>query len=170
MLFDDTSIVGRVPMPSADGGSQQRSQLGKTVGINSHQETWVGRQETTIPVSQGTESVHNIGHHNERIYRVLVTVFRTRTCQAISKWFVQHTNFAKQPIPVVGICQFTIESRESRYDRFILHSRNLQLSLTFIYVQQYLMVILMNFYTHTHPTFFVNIDIWTINSIKPTYG
>lgn len=109
MLFDGAPVCRRIPVSSIDGGAQQRPQHGKTGG---HQEARVRRQETAVPIGQGAEGVYHAGHHNERIHRVLVTVLRTRAGQAVPQRPVQHTQFAEQPVPVVGICQLAIEPCE----------------------------------------------------------
>lgn len=109
MLFDGTSVGGRVPVPGTDGGTQQWPQLGKTGG---RQETRVRWQEVAVSVGQGAKGVHHAGHHNERVHSVLVTVLRARAGQAVPQRPVQHTQFTEQPVPVVGICQFAIKPRE----------------------------------------------------------
>lgn len=111
VLFDGASVGGRVPVPGgADGGAQQRAQHGKTG--RGHQEVRVRRQEAAVPVGQGAEGVHHVGHHNERVYRVLVAVLRARARQAVPQRPVQHTQLAEQPFPVAGLRQFVAESRE----------------------------------------------------------
>lgn len=112
MLFDGPSVGGRIPVPGTDGGAHQRPQHGKTGG---HQETRVRWQKVAVPVGQGAKGVHHAGHHNERVHRVLVTVLCARAGQAVSQRPVQHTQFAEQPVPVVGIRQFAFEPCEYQY-------------------------------------------------------
>lgn len=107
VLFDGTSVGGRIPVPGTDGGTQQWTQLGET-----GQETGIRWQEVAVSVGQGAKGVHHAGHHNERVYRVLVAVLRARAGQTVPQRPIQHTQFAEQPVPVVGICQFAIKPRE----------------------------------------------------------
>lgn len=84
VLLDGAPVGGRVPVPGADGGAQQRPQLGQDGGRGRHdQEVGVRRQEAAVPVGQGAEGVHHAGHHHERVHRVLVTVLRAGAGQAV---------------------------------------------------------------------------------------
>jgi len=111
MLFNGTPVGGRVPVPSADDGTQQRPQR-RTSGGRGHQEARVWRKEAQVPAGQGAEGVHHAGHHYERVYRVLVTVLRAGAGQAVPQRPIQHTQLAEQPVPVAGLRKLTTESRE----------------------------------------------------------
>lgn len=115
MLFDGAPVGGRVPVPGADGGAQQRAQqLRETGGHGGRdvEETRVGRQEAPVPAGQGTEGVHYAGHHNERVHRVLAAVLRPRAGQAVPQRPVQHTQLAEQPVPVAGLRELAAEPGE----------------------------------------------------------
>lgn len=113
VLLDGAPVGGRVPVPGADGGAQQRPQLGETGGHGwPVQEARVRRQEAAVPVGQGAEGVHHAGHHHERVHRVLVTVLRAGAGQAVPQRPVQHTQLAEQPVPVAGLRQLTAEPRK----------------------------------------------------------
>jgi len=111
MLFDGTPVGGRVPVPSANGGTQQRPQR-RTSGGRGHQETRVWRKETQVPAGQGAKGVHHAGNHYERVYRVLVAVLRAGPGQAVPQRPVQHTQLAEQPVPVAGLRKLATEPRE----------------------------------------------------------
>lgn len=108
MLFDGSPVGGRVPVSSVDGSTQQRPQH-RTSG---HQEARIRWQEAQVPAGQGAEGVHHAGHHYERVHRVLVTVLRAGTGQAIPQRPVQHSQFTEQPVPVAGLRKLATEPRE----------------------------------------------------------
>lgn len=101
MLFNGTPVGGRVPVPSADGGTQQRPQRRTSGGR--HQEARVWRKEAQVPAGQRAEGVHHAGNNYERVYRVLVTVLRAGAGQAVPQRPVQHTQLVEQPVPVAGL-------------------------------------------------------------------
>lgn len=66
-------------------------------------------EETEVPLGEREEGQYHVGNYNERLHRLLATIFRVSPSQAIPQGSRRHPSIFIQPVSLARLLQQPIE-------------------------------------------------------------